>query len=280
MRTKFFLFFFFLSNLSFLFGAVIEKSVKKLEKNIQKKNEKYLEIVENQLRVEEEIKKIEEKKKSIEEYKKEKYKKFISSIFFKNRSESIIVQKILNSHLSESKEYLEKLLSKEKEIQKKYFKKKSEFLRLELKKESLFNEIHQSESRKATIFSKAKIEEKTSLVRNSKFPVLNYKSVKELKEGKEYFIENSESIFPLKWGKVAYLSDLGSEGKILILEHENQIYSVYLGHFNSYFTKGDKVQEGQILASIKGLKKGSSKLYVEIRKKEQKLPVREWKKYL
>ncbi|MEX1099241.1 MAG: peptidoglycan DD-metalloendopeptidase family protein [Bacteriovoracaceae bacterium] len=79
-------------------------------------------------------------------------------------------------------------------------------------------------------------------------------------------------------GKVVYSGELASYGKVIMLDHGEEVRSVILGDMELKVRKGDKVSQGQIIGyalTENGLKKS---LYYEIRKKNVAQNTLQWLK--
>ncbi len=93
---------------------------------------------------------------------------------------------------------------------------------------------------------------------------VNYKSGD---KGVTFKYESRAPIKASAGGKVVYAGELASYGKVVMIDHGQEIRSVILGDIQIKASKGDQVKQGQILGytlAEPGLKKS---LYYEVRKK-------------
>lgn len=121
--------------------------------------------------------------------------------------------------------------------------------------------------------ARRKVKRKTKKVARSKIsiqlrrPLDNYLSLKGSKKGVTFKFNKVSPVYASNSGKVVYAGELASYGKVIMVDHGNEIRSVILGDIAIKVSKGDIVKDGEILAytnSDPGLTKS---LYYEVRKK-------------
>lgn len=126
---------------------------------------------------------------------------------------------------------------------------------------------------KSRISSKLKksTSEKTYRVSNFKndlrLPLDGFSSFKGGEKGVTFTFDKVSPVLASSSGHVAYSGELASYGKIIMIDHGNDIRSLVLGDIKINVKKGDFVDKGQVLAytiSEPGLTKN---LYYELRKK-------------
>ncbi|MFG1494741.1 murein hydrolase activator EnvC family protein [Halobacteriovorax sp. GFR7] len=117
--------------------------------------------------------------------------------------------------------------------------------------------------------AKSKSSTSTKLVANFAVPVKKYISTENGKKGITYTVKSGQEIFATKAGKVEYVGSLANVGNVIMVDHGNDIRSIYLGDFASSVKKGQAVDLGSSVAKTRfSIKKGNlSKVYFEIRKK-------------
>ncbi|POB14892.1 murein hydrolase activator EnvC [Halobacteriovorax sp. DA5] len=109
----------------------------------------------------------------------------------------------------------------------------------------------------------------TKLVANFAVPVKKFISTENGKKGITYTVKSGQEIFATKAGKVEYVGSLANVGNVIMVDHGNDIRSIYLGDFAASVKKGQAVDLGSSVAKTRfSIKKGNlSKVYFEIRKK-------------
>ncbi len=99
-------------------------------------------------------------------------------------------------------------------------------------------------------------------------PIESYNSFKGGSKGVTFTFDKVSPVMASSSGHIAYSGELASYGKIIMIDHGNDIRSLVLGDIKINVKKGDFVNKGQVLAytiSEPGL---SKKLYYELRKKD------------
>jgi murein DD-endopeptidase MepM/ murein hydrolase activator NlpD len=98
-------------------------------------------------------------------------------------------------------------------------------------------------------------------------PLDTYVNFKASDKGVTYLFNSVTPVFATGSGKVVYSGELASYGKVIMIDHGDEIRTVLLGDMNIKVNKGDSVNNGDVLAytnSDPGLNKS---LYFEVRKK-------------
>jgi|GEM_PF-6880571 len=90
-------------------------------------------------------------------------------------------------------------------------------------------------------------------------------------EGAELFYESIEPVFASASGKIIYLNELSSYGKVLIIDHGNNLKTVLLGQVDYSVRQGDLVTRKEVIGRAKCEKGKICKLYLELRKAEENL---------
>jgi septal ring factor EnvC (AmiA/AmiB activator) len=100
------------------------------------------------------------------------------------------------------------------------------------------------------------------------FPVKDFKLFKRRKNGVNFVYSKSQDLYSPKLGKVVYVGELASYGKVIVIEHANDMRSVLLGTVNPTVKKNQEVDYGQKVGRLVA-KNHKNYLYFEIRKKNK-----------
>lgn len=98
-------------------------------------------------------------------------------------------------------------------------------------------------------------------------PLDNYISLKGSKKGVTFKFNKVAPVYASGSGKVVYAGELASYGRVIMVDHGQEVRSVILGDISIRVKKGDMIGKGSVLAytnSDPGLTKS---LYYEVRKK-------------
>jgi len=98
-------------------------------------------------------------------------------------------------------------------------------------------------------------------------PITKFSSIKNGKKGITFKFSETTPVKSPAAGKIVYSGELASYGKVVMVDHGDDVRSVLLGDIISKVKKGDSVQAGEMIGytvSDPGLTKS---LYFEIRKK-------------
>ncbi len=78
-------------------------------------------------------------------------------------------------------------------------------------------------------------------------------------------------------GSVVHIGELSSYGTVIVLDHGEQVRTVYLGQINPMVKIGEKLNAGQALASFDFSEgEGTVKLYFELRKRNRLQNIKKW----
>lgn len=102
-------------------------------------------------------------------------------------------------------------------------------------------------------------------------PISAFLTKEHQEKGITYNVKNNEEILASKGGKVIHSGVLANYGNVMIIDHGNDIRSIYLGDMTPIVAKDDIVKAEQIIAKTNvTLKKESiGKVYFEIRNKNK-----------
>lgn len=149
-----------------------------------------------------------------------------------------------------------------------------EFLAEKENHEKLKSELHKLEKIQRIAKQKAAKKQRaanksSSLVADFAIPLKKYISVENGKKGITYTVKSGQEILATKDGKVEYVGSLANVGNVIMVDHGNDVRSIYLGDLTANVKKGQGIAAGTQLAKTRfSIKKGNlSKVYFEIRKK-------------
>lgn len=101
-----------------------------------------------------------------------------------------------------------------------------------------------------------------------KQPNLNQIEYSQHKHGVELASKLGDPIVAIDNGKVIYSGDaINSYGNLILVQHHNNIISVYGNNYSNYVYEGDHVKKGQLIAAVGEGDGKQAKLYFEIRYK-------------
>lgn len=101
-------------------------------------------------------------------------------------------------------------------------------------------------------------------------PIAKYTEVStKSKKGIIVKYDGTQDILSPLEGKVIYTGMLSTYGRVLMIDHGNELRSVILGDNNYYVNKGSTVFKGQKIGLAKKSFEGQGKIYFELRKNNQ-----------
>lgn len=160
-----------------------------------------------------------------------------------------IITTLENDKKSKSEEYINQLESKNS-------------LREKLEKALAIKRVKRKKKKRTVKYKIARFK-KSDL----KLPLDSFSSFKGGAKGVTFTFDSVSPVMASSSGHVAYSGELASYGKIIMIDHGNDIRSLVLGDIKINVKKGDYVNKGQVVAytiSEPGIKKN---LYYELRKK-------------
>ncbi len=86
-------------------------------------------------------------------------------------------------------------------------------------------------------------------------------------KGVTFFFQNRRPVKASTSGVVNYIGEIGNYGNVVMIDHGNEIRSVYLGDFVPKLSKGQQVNRNSIIGYTR--KKAEGRIYFEIRKKNK-----------
>ena len=100
-------------------------------------------------------------------------------------------------------------------------------------------------------------------------PVERYIEIKHGKKGVTYYTRGHQKIRSIRPGKIVYSNKLSTFGNVVMVDHGDNIRSIFLGQFKPKLKKGARVNGGEILGYTNGVENKQVKIYFEIRKKNK-----------
>ena len=88
------------------------------------------------------------------------------------------------------------------------------------------------------------------------------------KHGVQISAQLGDPVIAIAKGRVIYSGNaINSYGNLILVQHENDIISVYGNNYTNYANEGDRVVKGQLIAAVGESNSNSAKLYFEVRYK-------------
>ena len=89
------------------------------------------------------------------------------------------------------------------------------------------------------------------------------------KKGVTYKFNSRQLVKTSRGGKVIHTGSLSTYGNVVMVDHGNEVKSIYLGQFLPSVKKGQSVVPGESLGKTFDVAKNEGKLYFEVRKKNK-----------
>lgn len=199
---------------------------------------------------------LKEKKKQLDKLKEENEK--ISLIFSS-------VQRDLQSSLDEE-ESLQVLILELEEKKSLLSQNYISSVEIQNSKQEEFDRLKINLNAKKKVYKKKIAKGKNNLNIKVISPIAKYNSFKEKDKVVTFEYESIEPVRAVASGKVEYAKELSSYGKVIIIDHGNQVRSIVLGDISVKTEKGLIVKQGELIGYTKtepGMKKS---LHFELRK--------------
>ena len=270
----------------------LKKEITALEKQLGDSNKRYVTILEKRKSIEHTIKKQQaDLKKNLDDIEK-------NSLHIKKLVQSLVIRSMGSGEKSWgeilSKDLIEKSLRKkwkrleENRRKNKYLTRQTAVLNQKYKEyldieEGILNlikdwEYYKGEKTQDYAGQSKKLQHIKKQYKSSKRrpvgnlfdnPVERYIDIKHGKKGVTYYTIGYQKIRNARPGKIVYSNKLSTFGNVLMVDHGDNIRSIFLGQFTPKFKKGATVKAGDVLGYTNGLKKRQAKVYFEIRKKNK-----------
>lgn len=175
----------------------------------------------------------------------------------------------LNNRLSEyrqNEQYLNQFIleleNKKQTLSERYLETKKSYSLLE-------NKLAKTKARQK--LTKAKTKSKVDILMLS--PLKNFKDMQHGKKGITYKFHQREPVLVSATGKVSYIGRLANYGRLVMVDHGDNIRSIFLGDYTTKIKQGQSVSKGDILGYTR---KGVGSLYFEVRRKDTALKTISW----
>ncbi|MBK23410.1 MAG: hypothetical protein CME70_05330 [Halobacteriovorax sp.] len=280
--------------------ASISKQIYSLESNLGKGNKRYLKTLDQRKKLEELIVKLDNEIKSDQKLNEEK------KVETRKRLKQVLVQgfgKVSTPAQVLSRKLVLNLLKKELAELNRIHKKRAKLIKsMEISKAkyedlrrvesdllSLMNEMEESKREKSLRYVKLK-EEKEKLRKKLKFnkakslakrkktkliserfstPLTDFIDMEYAKKGVTYKFNSRQAVRTSRAGKIIHTGSLSTYGNVVMVDHGNEVKSIYLGQFLPSVKKGQSVNAGESLGKTFDVAKNEGKLYFEVRKKNK-----------
>ncbi|EQC45701.1 murein hydrolase activator EnvC [Bacteriovorax sp. Seq25_V] len=285
----------------------LKTNIQKIETSLTTKNAEYLKVVSQRQKIDIEIYELEKIIRNnilvLEAKRNElslKMRSLLLNSIEKGDGSSLLEKKILLARVRKDKKEIELQLKVERETQKKLTEQKVKYTEkvnlerelytlvseLERKKsdyvqkymaskenaEKLKEEIHEIQQSVA----KAKVKKSTPTTvaeLNADFlmPIEEFISKDYDKKGITFAVKTVSDIKASKAGQIVYTGALANYGNVVMIDHGNDVRSIYLGDLSPQVKKGDKVSSAQVIAKTRRSirKEAIGKVYFEIRNKNK-----------
>lgn len=280
----------------------IKLEIQKIDNSLVLKNKEYLETMAKRQSLDLEMYDIEVSLNSsiqLLETKKTELdlllKKALITSITENDSEELMRNQILIKRSKIQKNELMLQIENEKKLQSTLMTLKSQFDEKVNVERDLYDVVNKLEAQKSVVVKKyLEFKDKESTVRSkisasrvaakasqaqnledlkADFisPINTYLSKEHQEKGITFNVKNNENILAAKAGKVIHSGVLANYGNVMIIDHGNDIRSIYLGDISPSVAKDDMVKPEQVIAKTNiSLKKESiGKVYFEIRNKNK-----------
>lgn len=276
--------------------------IKSLEKSINDKNQEYLEVLGDLKLMQGDFEQVAKQLSSFQiasekeaQVLEEVYKHYILAKLSQAESESLVADKVYGDTIEAQLEELQKNRASFKKLKKEFEMQQTRLNSLQQREHSTYNIILDLEKQKGAqselylseLERKNDLREKmdTMLIRKVisprpkqkqgkaklssalKLPLASYKSLKGSAKGVTFMFDQVTPVYATDSGTVVYSGELGSFGKIVMIDHGKELRSLVLGDMRINVKKGQVVSKGEVLAytiSEPGINKG---LYYELRQK-------------
>ncbi len=172
------------------------------------------------------------------------------------------------SHLEEEFQSLRKnqftVLDILKELESKKVSLSTQFIEVRKKKNSYLSQIEKIKLKK----QKERRKSSGKTVFKLRSPLDQFSKSSFDKKGITFEVQENTPVYSSGDGVVSYVGRLANYGKIVMIDHGNQIRSVYLGHFSPKVRKGKKLSKGEVLGYTQLIRNQKTNLYFEVRKKD------------
>jgi murein DD-endopeptidase MepM/ murein hydrolase activator NlpD len=281
----------------------LRASLNSLDKKLAFRNNVYIAQLEKLKKIETDLDAITreyEEKKIIVRSKLTELQKFLYLKQFKNSlssniEEKMVFEKVYKKKIQAEYQQIKKLVLKSKQLDQKIKQLTNDLKKTQKNQKILYSVLSSIESEKTLLageYFKA-IDQKTQrqkkrlkrvlrqelkkiggevdLLAKAIAPIQTYVNYERSRKGVRFFLKKPQKIRSILDGTIDYVGNLSTYGNIIVIDHGEELRSVYLGHFDSHVEKNLKVQKGEKIALLKA--KTDKEFYFEVRKNEKNLNV-------
>jgi septal ring factor EnvC (AmiA/AmiB activator) len=283
---------------------IITKEIYSLEKSLGNGNKKYLRTLKEKESIEDSIFALQRKLKDNEQQgndRKAKLEKSIKNLlvikFKKNqkpgellylrllrknlKKEAVVLEKFLKdnarvrtsltalqSKLSSVREVEMDLLNLMKDMEETKREKSLRYVEVKKLKDELQGKLKLNKAKKHV---RSLVKTKTSKMIKERFlaPLAKISDMEYQKKGVTYKFDVRQNVKSSRAGKVIHTGSLSTYGNVVMVDHGNEVKSIFLGQFLPTVKKGQKLKAGASIGKTFDVAKNEGKLYFEVRKKNK-----------
>ena len=284
----------------------LKTNIQKIETSLTTKNAEYLRVVSQRQKIDIEIYELEKIIRNnivvLENKRNElnlKTRQLLLNTIEKGDGSSLLEKKILLARVRRDKKEIELQLKLENETQKKLTDQKIKFnekVNLERELYTLVNDLEKKKSDYVQKYmagkenaekikeeikdlqqsvAKAQVKKENTtqgeLAADFIMPITEFISKDYDKKGITFAVKSISDIKASKGGQVVHTGALANYGNVIMIDHGNDVRSIYLGDLTPQVKKGDKVSPSQLIAKTRRSirKEAIGKVYFEIRNKNK-----------
>ncbi len=283
---------------------VITKEIYSLESSLGKGNKKYLRTLKEKETVEDSIFTLQRKLKDNEVQANQRVEKLEKSIknllvikFRKNqkpgellylrllkkslKKEAIVLEKFLKdnskvrtkltalqSKLTSVREVEADLLNLMKDMEETKREKSLRYVEVKRLKDKLQGKLKLNKAKKLV---RSAVKSKKTKMISERFtaPLAKISDMEYQKKGVTYKFDVRQNVKSSRAGKVIHTGSLSTYGNVVMVDHGNEVKSIFLGQFLPTVKKGQKLKAGASIGKTFDVAKNEGKLYFEVRKKNK-----------
>lgn len=283
---------------------IISKEIYSLERNLGKGNKKYLRTLKEKETIEDSIYDLQRKLKDNEDQGFErkakleqsiknlmviKFKKsqkpgellllkllksnlkkeaFVLEIFLKDNAKARTKLTALQSKLTGVRQVEGDLLTLMKDMEEIKREKSLRYVEVKKLKDDLQGKMKLNKAKKLV---RSAVKSKTIKMIKERFmaPLAKIVDIDYQKKGVTYKFDVRQSVKVSRAGKVIHTGSLASYGNVVMVDHGNEVKSIFLGQFLPSVKKGQAVKAGTSIGKTFDVAKNEGKLYFEVRKKNK-----------
>jgi murein DD-endopeptidase MepM/ murein hydrolase activator NlpD len=286
----------------------LKSKIRRLENKLNKNNNKYIRTVKRRQAIDLEIFEIERSLQSAITHLEEKqlkldkeYKLLLLNSLEDLTTEDLMTKKIVLNRIRKDREEINAQLSNQRKLKKRSSLLRSQFAsvievekelyslvqRLESDKQDYVKTYMKASEKSVTLRAKLKKTKKRRVVKKKKkqkrpsrntyakrdfvHPVEKYVTLEHDQKGVYYIFKETSDIKVSKSGTVVHVGTLANYGNVVMIDHGNELKSIFLGSLISNVSKGDRVEAGSIIGETRKSVNQNvmGKVYFEVRQKNK-----------